>query len=94
MTEKEDVMLKRICILRICSFLLFSFVAASLQAMPSVNLQAGPENHGLRMQLSITTTSEKGKDVYTVRLDLMNTGQSPVVLVANWPYEHDKGDYA
>lgn len=87
-------MSKRICILRICSFLLCFFIAASLHAMPSGSLQAGPENHGLRMQLSITTASESGKDAYTVRLDLMNTGQVPVVLVANWPYEQDKGDYA
>ena len=56
--------------------------------------EAGPENHGLRLGLSIATARKDSVDVHTVRLDLCNVGKGPVVLVAQWPYEHNKGDCA
>ena len=54
----------------------------------------GAVNQGLRLRLSVTTTVEKGIDVHSVRLNLLNVGAAPIILVAHWPYEENKGDYA
>ncbi len=56
--------------------------------------EAGPTNGGLRLRLRVTTSVVGGEDVHTVRLDVLNVGTTPAVLVAEWFYEEGKGDYA
>lgn len=55
---------------------------------------AGPENAGLRLRLSIETLKEGTAPDWNVRLELLNVRKAPVVLVGQWPYEEDTGDYA
>ncbi|MGA2621365.1 MAG: hypothetical protein ABSF26_27385 [Thermoguttaceae bacterium] len=54
---------------------------------------AGPENAGLRLRLSIETMNENAAAGWKVHLDLLNVGKTPVVLVGDWPYEENTGDY-
>ena len=56
--------------------------------------EPGPQNRGLRLRLSITTAREKDSDVHTIRIELLNEGKGPVILVGQWPYEENEGDYA
>jgi hypothetical protein len=53
----------------------------------------GPENQGLRMNLNIENADANQADVYKVVIKLVNAGKTPIELVAQWPYEDDKGDY-
>lgn len=55
---------------------------------------AGPENHRLRLKLTISTARRDGIDTHAVRLDLFNVGKQSVTLVGKWPYEHLPADYA
>jgi len=61
-------------------------------------LEYGPENHGLRLGLSIRTTRfgdpEPTTNVYVIRLDLFSSRKQLILLVADWPYEELKGNYA
>jgi len=59
-----------------------------------LDLSAGPENHGLRLKLTISTQRVVGNDTHSVWLDLINVGTQPITLVAQWPYEQLRGDYA
>lgn len=55
--------------------------------------EPGPENHGLRLRLSITSEGSKTEDIHTVQLNLINTGKNSITLTAKWLYEQNTGDY-
>jgi len=54
----------------------------------------GPEVKGLRMGLDIQASSKSGKDSYTVRIWIVNTGSSPITLVGKAPYDGKSESYA
>jgi hypothetical protein len=54
----------------------------------------GPEVKGLRMGLDIQASSKNGKDSYTVRIRIVNTGSSPITLVGKAPYDSKSESYA
>lgn len=73
---------------------IFSCIAsAGDKAMSQDVFVAGPENHGLRLGLSIKTIRHNDVDVHTVNLSILNCGETDLTLKALWPYENLKGDY-
>lgn len=54
----------------------------------------GPQVEGLRMGLDIQATSSHGKDSYTVRIRIVNTGSRPITLVGKAPYDSKSESYA
>ena len=54
----------------------------------------GPEVDGLRMGLEIESRYVNGRDSYTVRIRIVNTGSDPVTLVGRAPYEGELNNYA
>ena len=55
--------------------------------------EAGPENGGLRLRLVVRTGSQDGKDAHDVTVEVINVTTKPITLVADWPYEADKGNF-
>ncbi|MHC4502729.1 MAG: hypothetical protein ACYTFI_05430 [Planctomycetota bacterium] len=53
----------------------------------------GPASHGLRLRLIVTNPKPGEEEVHRIRLEVLNVGKAPVVLVAKFVYERG-GDYA
>jgi hypothetical protein len=77
---------------RTVPLLLAAFLALAAAA-PAAEPPLGPENHGLRLGLHIARSEKDGADLFRVTLRIRNAGP-PVTLVADWPYEDLRGDYA
>ena len=84
--------MKRISFLSLMVLVCFAVPQYTYGTSPH-EIIAGPENQGLRMNLHIENVDEKKADVYKVRISLINVGTTPIVLVAQWDYEEEKGDY-
>ncbi len=82
------------------TFFLYLVVSACLfmsqftYGTSSDDIIAGPENQGLRMKLHIKNADGEKADVYKVSISLINVGTTPVILVALWDDEKEKGDYS
>lgn len=73
--------------------LLLCFVSQITYGASPPDIVWGPENQGLRMNLHIENADSNQPDVYKVGIRLANVGPTPVVLVAQWYYDEEKGDY-
>jgi len=56
-------------------------------------LPAGPESGGLRLRLLVAPSGATSKDAYSVRADLINVTDNPLIVSALWAYDGDKGDF-
>lgn len=73
--------------------LLLCFVFQPAYGKSLHSLVWGPENQELRMNLYIENADSNRTDVYKVGIRLTNVGTTPIVLVAQWYEEEEKGDY-
>lgn len=65
---------------------------ALLQAGESLP-EPGPENSGLRLRFVVTPVAGAEKRTNQFRVELLNVSQKPITLIADWPYEGNKGDF-
>jgi len=63
--------------------------ASAGEALP----EAGPENGGLRLRLLVSTRTGATNETYSVRADLFNVTDQPLMVAADWPYDSDKGEF-
>lgn len=55
--------------------------------------QAGPEQGGLRLRLTVSPVRHGSNESYTVRAELINVATNPLTVSALWAFDGDKGDF-
>lgn len=78
----------------LCIITVWASFATSARAGEPAELEAGPENGGLRLRLVVKNHLATRGSLRTVRLELVNVSRQPVTLVSQWSYEKPTGDYS